>query len=92
MKAGTLVAFGAGVLVCLIVANDWYEEFFTGLAAFATETLMVIETILGVVPPVVVVLAVLGIGLYLGTIAAERGRARKDADDAWDKRSTYRRG
>lgn len=90
MKAGTWVAFGAGVLVCLVVLNDGYDEALSGLAAIASRASTFVTGVLEL-PPILVALLVLGLGLLIGRNAAERGRARRDADDAWNKRKAYRR-
>ena len=91
MKAGTWVAFGAGVLICLIVTRDGYDEAFSGLAAIASRASTFVTGVLEL-PPFAVALLGLGVGLRVGRNAAERGRARKDADDTWNKRKAYRRG
>ena len=90
MKAGTWVAFFAGVLACLIVANDGYDAFFTRLADAGAVAATFVEGVFEL-PPIAVALIVLGFGLLIGRNAAERGRARRDAQDAWNKRSAYRR-
>ncbi|HSK89886.1 MAG TPA: hypothetical protein VK875_01105 [Euzebyales bacterium] len=91
MRGGGLGWFLAGIAACLLVINDRVGDGFDMVTVALAGVTTFVVTLLTALGPVLGAIVVLGVGLVIGSLRAERARGRKDADDAWNKRSAYRR-
>lgn len=88
MRNGFLVGLIVGVVVCALAMNDLLGVVLGGSVAVLSGF---VEFLVAVGAGVLLPIAV-GISLFIGSRWAERARGRKDADDAWKRRSAYRGG
>lgn len=90
MRIGGGAWFVAGFVFCYVWTIDGLGAMFRGAVGVLGIAVKVVETV-GAISVGLLLALTLAAGLAVGTCCAEVGRARKDGDDAWNRRKAYRR-
>jgi len=95
VRIGGMIWFIAGFAFCLVFLDDGIGGLLTGIVTVVGAIVTFVLELGGVDgggPGVVLaVLVLIGVTLLVGREWTERARGKVDADDAWNKRSAYRR-
>lgn len=89
MRVGGLIWFVAGFGFCIAYMDDGIGSVLTTVASVVGGVVTFVLEV-GATAGIGGVLVVIALALFIGRTWSENARGKRDADDAWKKRTAYR--